>query len=46
MEERCFQESGMKMLLRIKEESDQGGEIVEVEWNQLIAEDWSKDVKI
>jgi len=33
----------MKMLLRIGEDSDQGGE---VEWNHIIAEDWREDVKI
>jgi len=40
-------ESGMKMVLRIGGDSDQGGEkLFEVEWNQLIAEDWREDVKI
>ncbi len=38
--------SGWKMLLRIEGESDQGGDLFEVEWNHVIAEDWREDIKI
>ncbi len=34
------------MVLRIGWDSDQAGDIDEVEWNHVIAEDWREDVKI
>ena len=44
--ERCFKEWNDKWCSRLDWESSQQGELFEVEWNQLIAEDWREDVKI